>query len=117
MFENYYSTNKRVIKVDNKVIGYIEGNSFRKRVKGSLHQLRNPKAWAISKEPFLEDILINTRTIVIEDIETGQDYTCPTEIFSENSFEICRGKFEPQLACPLRFFRTDDNRSCQLSLL
>ena len=122
MSNKHYNTDntndKRVIRVGNKTIGYIDikGYRFIKHVKASLHQLRNPKAWCISKEPFIEEILFNTQTIVIEDEESGKEYTCPTEVFAENSFEICRGNFEPQLACPIRFFRIDDNGSCQLSL-
>ena len=118
MSKNILPQNGRtVIKVDNgRVIGSIEGNRFIKRVKASLHQLRNPKAWCISKEPFIEQILPSTEYIVIEDEESGKEYTCSTELFAKNSFEICRGNFEPQLACPTSFFQTKGNGNEQLSL-
>ena len=107
--------NKRMVKVGDRYIGNITGDSFRKRVKGSLHQLRNPKAWCISKEAFIEQVLPNTQTIVIEDVESELEYYCSTESFNQHCFEICRGNFEPQLACPTRFFQVDGNGNHQLS--
>ena len=104
------------VRAQGKTIGYLEGNCFRKRVIGSKHKLRKPPAWCISKEAFCEEVLPNTENILIEDIESGLVYECPTTVFAEHSFEIQRGDFEPQLALGLRFGRVKSNGHHQVNL-
>jgi len=86
-----------------------------KRVQGSKHMLRKPPGWCISKEAFIEEVMPNTQTIRIEDTETGRLYQCATEAFAEHAFEICRGRYEPQLALGLNHWQVNTNESSQLS--
>ena len=114
MFNNYYTTVntsnvKTPVRTHGRIIGSIEGNHFIKRVKGSLHQLRYPKAWCISEDAFHEQIRPKTDIITIEDTETGTLYTCSTELFSEYCFQIQRGSFEPQLALTMEHWEVEDS--------
>jgi len=107
---------KKPIKTQGKIIGYLKDHTFIKRVQGSKHMLRKPPGWCISKEAFCEEVLPNTETILIEDIESGLTYQCPTTVFAEHAFEIQRGNFEPQLALGLRFWEVTGNGHHQLGL-
>ena len=107
---------KTRIETEGKIIGYLEDGCFRKRVVGSKHKLRKPPAWCISKQAFCEEVLPNTESIIIEDVESGLIYECPTQVFVEHAFEIQRGNFEPQLALGLRFWEVKNNGHHQLGL-
>jgi len=104
------------IKAQGKVIGYLEDHTFTKRVIGSKHKLRKPPAWCISKEAFCEQIMPNTENVIVEDMESGLTYECPTKVFAEHAFEIQRGNFEPQLALTLHYWKKQTNGHRQLSL-
>ena len=91
MFNNYCTTEntshvKAPVKTHGRIIGSIEGNHFIKRVKGSLHQLRYPKAWCISEDAFHKQIRL-----------------------SEYCFQIQRGSFEPQLALTMEHWEVEDS--------
>jgi hypothetical protein len=58
----------------------------------------------------------NTENIIVEDVESGLIYECPTEVFANHAFEIQRGNFEPQLALTLNYWKRRDNGHHQLSL-
>ena len=111
----YNTAVKTPVKAQGKIIGYLEGNCFRKRVIGSKHKLRKPPGWCISKQAFCEQILPNTQQIIVEDIEAGVTYHCSTELFVEHCFEIERGGYEPQLALGLKFWEIKGNGHRQLS--
>jgi len=104
------------VKAQGKIIGYLRDHTFIKRVQGSKHMLRKPPGWCISKEAFCEQILPNTENIIVEDIESGLVYECPTEVFAEQAFEIQRGNFEPQLALGLKSWTVRNNHYHQLNL-
>jgi len=116
----YFNTHpepvKTRIEAEGKVIGYLEGDCFRKRVVGSKHKLRKPPAWCISKQAFYEEVLPNTENIIIEDTESGLIYECLTKVFDEHAFEIQRGNFEPQLALTLKHWEVRGNGHHQLGL-
>jgi len=112
----YHRSVNAPIKAQGKIIGYLGGNCFRKRVIGSKHKLRKPPAWCISKQAFCEEVLPNTEKIIIEDMESGLSYECLTKVFAEHAFEIQRGNFEPQLALGLRFWEVKGNGHHQLGL-
>lgn len=104
------------IKAQGKIIGYLQDHTFVKRVQGSKHMLRKPPAWCISKEAFCHKVLHNTDNIVIQDLESGTNYECPTQVFAEHAFEIRRGNFEPQLALSLKFWEIGGNGEHQFCL-
>jgi hypothetical protein len=107
---------KRAVRVEGRIVGSLQGNTFTKRVKGSKHQLSKPPAWCISKEAFVQDISPNVSRIVIEDTESEKSYECSTQTFDTYSFEIQRGAYEPQLALSLNFWQVSSTSNEQLTL-
>ena len=112
----YQHSVKTRIEAEGKIIGYLQGHTFIKRVQGSKHMLRKPPAWCISKEAFCHEVLPNTKNIIIEDVESGLVYECLTKVFAEHAFEIQRGNFEPQLALTLNHWEVKNNGHHQLGL-
>lgn len=120
MVQIYCNTNgikeKRLVKAQDKIIGYLQNHTFTKRVQGSKHMLRKPPAWCISKETFIQEILPNASRIVVEDTENARYYECSTQTFETHSFEIQRGSYEPQLALNLNCWQVSNTGHDQLTL-
>tara|TARA_Y100000310_G_scaffold58000_1_gene53148 strand:- start:1584 stop:1871 length:288 start_codon:yes stop_codon:yes gene_type:complete len=76
--------------VGRKIIGRIEGDTFYKPVRASLHKLRSPEAWAIDASVFARHIK-DLSSIVIEDKETGNTYQADVALFNEKKGTIDRG--------------------------
>jgi len=104
------------VRAQGKIIGYLRDHAFIKRVQASKHMLRKPPGWCISKEAFCEQIMSETKNIIVEDTESGLVYECPTEVFAEQAFEIQRGNFEPQLALGLKSWTVRNNHHHQPNL-
>lgn len=120
MVQIYCNTNsrkeKRLVKVGDKVIGYLEGNRFIKQVVGSRHRLIRPPAWAIDAEAFDTEVRPNAIAIVVIDKETGREYRASTEHFAKHAFRFNRGHGD-QYGCPIRFFDSrGDGHGGQLRL-
>ena len=108
------STTKRPVKVGNKIIGYQEDNQFKKYVKGSKHQLRQPPAWAIDAHAFDTEIKPLSKIFTVKDTETGQEYYCSIETFDRLKGVIDRG-FGRQYFLTLNHWKVNGNGQ-QLSL-
>ena len=116
MFKTHYNTGqKRPVKVDGKVIGWLSGEVFYKSVIGSKHRLRKPPAWAIDAEAFDAEIRPSATEIVVIDKETGTEFHASVEIFGRHSFRFNRGFFD-QYGLPLQYWRVKNNGDRQLSL-
>lgn len=113
---NCSTSRKCPVRVADRIVGYLEGDSFHKSVKASIHQLRTPPAWCVSKDAFYQQILPNAKTLIIEDKESGLTYKCPASKFADNCFEVKRGGFEPQLGLALKHWEVEGNGDKQLSL-
>ena len=116
-----YTTSSEIVadtpvKSQDKIIGYIVDHTFIKRVKGSRHMLQKPRAWCISKQAFIEEIMPVTDLIQVVDKESDVTYECKTSEFAAHAFEIQRGGFEPQLVLQLKFWNTQDTNHKQLKL-
>ncbi len=106
---------RKIISVGNKVVGYIEGNTFFKPVLGSRHKLRNPPAWAIDAEVFDTQVKPNTVEMVVIDRETGTEYHISTELFDRLKGKLNRG-FGRQYFLTLKHWETEDIDNKQLRL-
>jgi len=117
MVHIYCSTKqRRPVKVNEKIIGTLEGNRFTKTVTGSKHMLRCPPAWCLSADMFEQEVKPYVTEIIIRDTESGLTYRVSTETFAEHCFEIQRGSFERQLGLPLNHWQVQGNGHRQLSL-
>lgn len=110
------TSGRKLIKVGNKVVGYLEGNHFIKWVMGSKHRLRCPPAWAIDADAFNTDIRPNATEIIVIDKEAGLKYRCPVETFDRLKGVLDRG-FGRQYFLPISNWKvTEPNGPRQLSL-
>ena len=104
---------------DGKVIGYLEGDTFVKRVDGSKHRLQKPPGWAVDARAYDEDIRTRATTFRVEDRETGEVFEASVAYFDEHKGEFDR-RWGRQYYLPLSRWRVhrngNGNRCRQLSL-
>ena len=116
MVQLYSSTkDKRLVKLNGKIIGNIEGNKFIKQVIGSKHKLKYPKAWAIDADAFDRDIKPEATEIVVIDKETCVEYYCSVATFNRLKGELDRG-FGRQYFLTLNHWEVRGNGNKQLNL-
>lgn len=109
MLEVNCNKNRELIKVGDKVVGYLKDNKFIKSVIGSKHRLRRPPAWAIDSNVFDEQIKPSAAEIVVMDRETGKTYHCSVETFDRLKRELSRG-FGRQYFLTLNHWQVEGNR-------
>ncbi len=83
-----------------KVVGRISGDTFHKVVRGSVHQLRRPPAWALDVQSLADAERLGARSVQITDAETGIVYTAPIALIRAKGFVFDRGHGR-QIALPL----------------
>jgi hypothetical protein len=115
LISNCNTDEKRVIRLQGKVIGIIEGNTFTKSVRGSKHQLKHPPAWAIDADIFERDIKPSCTQIQIIDKETGKKYQVAVSIFDRHKGNINRGHGK-QYYLPLPYWESRKDDVFQLHL-
>lgn len=86
------------IHVAGRHVGDVISGVFKKRISGSRHILRKPRALALSIESLKQAEQAGAHEIEITDKESKKIYACSVEHFKEHAFPIQRGGFEPQLA-------------------
>jgi len=92
---------------DGRRIGYTEGEEFHKRVRGRLHQLQFPPAWANDESLTLRLQEQGIKRIIINDLDASRKYSVSMEVFLEKGFRIERGH-GTQIALPLRYWEIED---------
>jgi len=96
----------RITSKAGKTIGTVttDDRIFHKRVRGSVHMLREPASWCIDSE--VVEILdkLNCESIEVIDTETQSVYTVDFAKFQEKAFTIDRGYGE-QKALPLGYWK------------
>ncbi len=86
------------VRVAGRHVGDVVSGVFKKRISGSRHILRKPRALALSIESLKQAEHVGACEIEITDRESKNVYSCSIEYFKEYAFPIQRGGFEPQLA-------------------
>ena len=92
------------IQVSGHHVGDVVSGVFKKRISGSRHILRKPRALALSIESLKQAEQVGAHEIEITDKESKKVYSCSVEHFKEHAFPLQRGGFEPQLALTLDLF-------------
>lgn len=115
MLNSNCSTNRKVVKIENKIIGCLEGNKFIKSVLGSKHQLKYPPAWAIDSNAFDTEIKPNATAMVVIDKEKDIKYFVSTDSFDRLKGTLDRG-FGRQYFLTLNYWQVEENGNRQLSL-
>lgn len=89
-----------------RVVGRVVEGVLVKHVKGSIHRLREPVAWACDVAVLEQAEAAGARDVVILDDETGIRYRASVAAMWEHGVRLERG-FGPQVALPLeRWQRT-----------
>ena len=89
-----------VRSVDGKIIGNLDNGVFSKRVRGRVHMLRSPRAWAIDARAYDTKIVQHANTIEVYDMDTQLTYRCSTELFDLHKGTMDR-KFGKQYFLPI----------------
>jgi len=66
--------NSTPIFVGSQVVGYVQGNIFRKSIRGSVHMLRKPKAIAFDISTLKDAANAGATQVEVKDTETGKIY-------------------------------------------
>ena len=93
----------RSVHARGKVVGRVSGGVFRKRVRGSRHMLRNPRAWALDTQSLLDAERLGARVVAITDTETGRTFSASVALIRWRGFTFDRGHGR-QIALPLGFW-------------
>lgn len=112
---NTITKEKRIVKVNNTIIGYIQNSQFIKPVNGSKHQLKCPPAWAIDANVFDNEVKPCASQIVILDRETSNRYITSVHTFDSNKKQLDRG-FGLQYYLTLRHWKVEQSDARQLNL-
>jgi len=91
------------------------GGTLKKRVRGSVHQLRRPPAWAVDVAILEAARRDGARTIEITDIETGRVYRAQISAFNAHGVRLDRGH-GVQVALPLAHWQVEEPGIKQLVL-
>ncbi len=104
MVQSNYTTGRQpVCSCDGKRIGQIEGRIFKKKVYGSRHFLRSPRAIAIDADACDLEIAPSVERIEVYDKEVDRLYVSSVGNFNQYKIELDRG-FGRQYALPLRYW-------------
>lgn len=98
-----------------KIAATLEGRTLKKRVRGSVHMLRRPPAWAIDQAILEAARRDGAVTVEITDVETRRRYIAPIEAFDLHGLRFNRG-FGEQIALPLAHWRVEMGNVRQLAL-
>lgn len=91
------------IYVGRRAVGHVAGDTFYKRVRGSAHFLRTPRAIAFDESTLRDAERAGARYVEVTDAETGREYRAPLALIWERGFRVSRGHGE-QLALILSDF-------------
>lgn len=106
------------IRVRGKVVGEVHGDVFVKHVRGSVHQLRRPPAWALDCQSLDDAEALGAREVEIRDAEARLTYRASVALIRAKGFTFDRG-FGRQIALPLEFWqvqRPGEPRAVQIAL-
>jgi hypothetical protein len=97
-----HSTRPVPIRVNNRRVGVVDGDVFRKKVHGSKHQLWRPPAWAADIDNLHAAREAGARHIEIVDMDTGSVYRTSIARMLADGFPVNRGYgAQVALALPL----------------
>lgn len=101
---------KHNVIIEQRVVGYVEGETYFKRIQGSKHILRTPPAIAFGVAALKQAEYFGAVNVEITESETNEIYYATIEFIRENGFKIQRGGWEEQIALPLNKWDTKTKR-------
>lgn len=91
------------------VIGHVEGDIFKKRVRSTVHLLRKPRAWACDVDALDQAQAAGAVKVELLDQDTGATYRAALVEFYRHGVTVNRGH-GPQLALPLAYWQVTGGR-------
>lgn len=82
------------------IVGRVEGDTFHKPARSSLHMLRRPRAWACDRDALDQARAAGASTVEVLDRDTGATYRADLADFYRRGVTVNRGH-GAQLALPL----------------
>ena len=96
-------SNRNQVYAQGRVVGRVRGGVFHKTVRGSVHMLRHPPAWAISIEALLQAEELGAKSVRVCDTESGHTYTASVDLVRRKGFTFDRGHGR-QVGLPLEYW-------------
>lgn len=104
---NYSINNKNPIyRGDGKVVGYTEGQTLHKTVKGDKHMLQKPHGWAWDTDILAEAARRDVISVEIYDRESSNTYIATIQAFWDFGVGLNRG-FGDQICLPIKYWQID----------
>ena len=98
-----------------RVIGQVRGGVFEKRIHGSRHLLRSPRAICLDAQSLADAERAGALEVHVTDAETGITYRASTAQIRRFGFDLDRG-FGAQIALTLPLWSTGDRQPAPVPL-
>lgn len=92
------------------VVGRVEGDTFHKTARSTVHMLRQPRAWACDVDALDQARAAGATRVAIFDEDTGRRYAADLADFYRHGVKVDRGH-GAQLALPLVYWDVTGGRS------
>ncbi len=110
-----YNPARVAIRVNQKIVGYVENDTFYKNLRASAHFLRVPRAIAFDVATLDDAARAGARLVEIRDVETSHVYRSSIDTIRARGFRVSRG-FGEQIALALdQWSRDDETIATQLN--
>jgi len=96
-------------------VASLSGRTLRKRVRGSIHQLRQPPAWAVDAEILEAAKRDGATQVEVVDVESHKTHRAPLDAFFVHGFRFNRGHGD-QIGLALCHWRVETLGAQQLTL-
>ena len=98
-----------IYRADGQAIGRVEGGTFYKSARSTIHQLRQPRAWAADLDALDQAQAAGATRVEILDRDTGRTFSADQADFYRRGVRVDRGH-GPQLALPLIYWQVTGGR-------
>lgn len=73
------------------IVGRVEGDTFKKRLRSTVHQLRRPPAWAADLDTLDQAQAVGATRVEIKDLDTGRIFSADLADFYRYGVRVTRG--------------------------
>lgn len=73
------------------IVGRVEGDTFYKRARSTVHMLRRPPAWAADLDTLDQAQAAGATRVEIKDLDTGKVYAADLADFYRHGVKVTRG--------------------------
>ena len=96
-----------------RVTGAVVNGRFYRRVQGSKHMLRSPRAWTVNAAALSIARTLGAVGVTIEDEETGKVYAADLVTIDAHGYRFNRG-WDEQIALPLPYWQIEGSDKSNL---